>query len=219
MRNPLLVGYDPRIVDLKFQEKLMKNVLGLFIAFVLFAGCEKIEGQLNVTSELKLRTSKDIVKTIALGTYSADIKANTKKKITLRLNNDSDEKYEFNIPKGSLPSNGTFAYKANVVGQAVDLAGSVNTNILRSEVRQTYESCQYQEPVQICRPLPNGGYSCSIYYQTRFGRKWIQYYEQTTDKQIDLSLFAQDSSVESARFLGSANWVDRIIVSESQCSY
>jgi F0F1-type ATP synthase gamma subunit len=54
------------------------------------------KGTFKITKAMKLRNSKGVVKSVAVGTYSADVNANTKKKITLRLNNDANEKFEFN---------------------------------------------------------------------------------------------------------------------------
>lgn len=195
----------------------MKTLLPLFAAAILFAGCEKIEGQLNVSNDVKIKTTKGVMRTVRAGTYTADIKANTKKKITLRLNNDADEKYEFNIPDGSIPSNGAFSYNSATVGQPVDLSGTVATVVTESPRRQTTESCQYTEPVQVCYPVPNGGVSCTIQQQTRFGTRWITYYDRRTEKDVSLSIAAAGSGVESAQFQGDVVWNDRIILSQTQC--
>lgn len=195
----------------------MKTLLPIIAAAVLFAGCERIEGQLNVTKAVRLENSRGNSRTIAVGTYTADIKANTKKKITLRLNNESDEKYEFNIPNGSIPTNGTFFYKSAVVGQPVDLSGSVATNVTESGIGQTTESCQYQYPVQSCWPLPNGGMSCSTHMETRFGTRWIQYFDRTTDKDVILSIAAANTNEEAAQFAGHATFKERVVINASQC--
>lgn len=195
----------------------MKNFLPLIIAATLFVGCERIEGQLNVAKDVKLVNTKGNSRTIRVGTYSADIKANTKKKITLRLNNESDEKYEFNIPNGSIPTNGSFSYKSAVVGQPVDLSGTVATRVSDSGVRQTTESCQYQVQVQTCFPTPNGGMSCSVRMETRFGTRWIQYFDRTTDKDVALSIAVMNTNEEAAQFSGHATWVERIVRNASQC--
>lgn len=195
----------------------MKTLLPLFAAAILFAGCEKIEGQLNVTNDLKIKTTKGVLRTLRVGTYSADIKANTKKKITLRLNNDADEKYEFNIPDGSIPSNGSFSYNSATVGQPVDLTGTVATAVTESPRRQTTESCQYTEAVQVCYPTPQGGMSCSIQQQTRYGTRWITYFDRRTEKDVALTIAAAGSGVESAQFTGDIVWIDRIVLSQTQC--
>jgi hypothetical protein len=195
----------------------MKFLMPLALTALVLVGCDRIEGQLNVSKDVKLVTTKGVGRLVRVGTYDADIKANTKKKITLRLNNDSDEKYEFNIPNGTIPSNGTFAYKSSTVGQPVDLSGVVATTVTDGQRQQTTQSCQWQEPVQQCFPIPQGGMQCQIVYQTRFGMQWIQYYDSTTVKDITLSIAAAGSTEESAQFLGHATWVDRIILSQSMC--
>lgn len=195
----------------------MKTLLPLIVAAVLFTGCERIEGQIAVLKEVVLKNSKGNSRTIRVGTYTADIKANTKKKITLRLNNESDEKYEFNIPDGSIPTNGSFSYKAATVGQPVDLHGAVATYVTESGIGQTTESCQYQQPVQSCWPLPNGGMSCSTHMETRFGTRWIQYFDRTTTKDVTLSIAAANTTEEAAQFAGSATNVERVVMNATQC--
>jgi hypothetical protein len=196
----------------------MKQFLALIFGALLLVGCDKIEGQLNISKDIKLVSSKGVSRTLKVGTYTADIKANTKKKITLRLNNDADEKYVFNIPDGSIPSNGSFTATSDVVGQPVDLFGNVKTVVSNSDRKQVFESCQYQETVQVCYPTgPNGQVSCSIQMQTRFGSRWVTYYDRTTQKDIELSIHAAKSSDESAQFVGDALWIDRIVLNETQC--
>lgn len=195
----------------------MKILLPLIAAAFLFVGCERIEGQLNVTKDVKLQNSRGNSRTIRVGTYSADIKANTKKKITLRLNNESDEKYEFNIPNGSIPTNGSFSYKAAVVGQPVDLSGTVKTDVTETGIKQGTESCQYQQPVQVCHPLPNGGMTCSTHMETRFGTRWIQYFDRTTDKDVILSIAVANTNEEAAQFNGNAKWTERVVTSATSC--
>jgi len=197
----------------------MKALIALFLSTIVFTGCVKIEGQLNISKALNLRNTKGDVKTVAVGTYTADIKANTKKKITLRLNDNADEKFEFNVPDGSIPANGNFKVLSNVVGQAVDLSGTVKTVVTNSEKRQTTESCQYQEAVQVCVPNggPAGGVTCSIRYQTRFGTRWVTYYDRRTDKDLTLSIAAAGANEESGQFQGDVAWIDRIELNSTQC--
>ncbi len=196
----------------------MKSLMPLLAAALLFVGCEKIEGQLNVTNDVKLISTKGATRTIRVGTYSADIKANTSKKITLRLNNDSDEKFVFNLPDGSrIPANGTFSFKSHEVGQPVDISGSVATTTQNSPVRQTTEQCTYWEPVQVCTPLPNGGMSCTVQNRQVFGMRWIEYYDRRTDKDLALSISAANAGSESAQFQGDVAFIERITLRATQC--
>lgn len=196
----------------------MKTFLPLIVAATIFVGCERIEGQLNVNKDVRLVNSRGNSRTIRVGTYSADIKANTKKKITLRLNNDGDEKYEFNVPNGSIPQNGSFSYKSAVVGQPVDFSGTVATNVADSERRQTTESCTYQTPVHVCIPgRPGDGMNCSVHMETRYGTRWIEYFNRTTDKDVALSIAVVNTIEEAAQFTGHSTNVERIVTRASQC--
>lgn len=196
----------------------MKSLLPILAAALIFTGCEKIEGQLNVTKEVKLVNSRGAKRAINVGTYSADIKANTSKKITLRLNNDSDEKYVFNLPEGSrIPNNGTFAFKAREVGQPVDISGTVATVTTNGQVRQTTQSCTYWQPVQVCTSLPNGGVTCTIQDRQVFGYEWIEYYDRRTQKDLSLSIAEAGSVEEAAQFIGDVVFVERVVLRRTAC--
>lgn len=196
----------------------MKSLLPILAAALIFVGCEKIEGQLNVSKDVKLVTSKGENRTLRVGTYSADIKANTKKKITLRLNNDADEKFIFTLPEGSrIPANGPFAFRASDVNQPVDISGTVQTRVTDGPVREMNESCTYIEPVQVCYPTPNGGMNCSIQNRTVFGYKWIRFFDRRTDKDLSLSIAEMNVAGEAAQFTGDVAWIERIVLRESQC--
>lgn len=194
----------------------MKLLLPMVLAALFLVGCEKIEGQLNITKDLKLENSKGNMHLIKVGTYSADIKANTSKKITLRLNDDSDEKFIFEH-NGNIPNNGPFSISSKVSGQPVDLSGNVTTVSHNTEARETTRSCTYQEPFQVCTNLPQGGVSCTTQYRTVYGNQWIRYYDRITNKNVNLSVKAAGSAEESADFHGDINFVDRIVLSESFC--
>lgn len=187
----------------------------LFALFIL-TGCEKIEGQLNVNSDLKLVSSKGVVRSVRVGTYEADVKAKTSKKITLRLNNDGDEKYVFALPS-SIPSNGDFAFSAKQVGQPVDLNGNVTTAITNSPTTQRVESCTYTQNFRVCSPGPMGGMICRTETRQIPGRKMVTFYDRRTDKNVNLSIKAAGTEAVIADFNGDIAWVDRIITRQTQC--
>ncbi len=194
----------------------MKFLMPVLLAGLLLVGCEKIEGQLNITKDLKLKNNKGDTHLLRVGTYSADIKANTSKKITLRLNNDSDEKFVFQH-NGNIPDNGSFNIPSNVSGQPVDLSGSVATNVTDSAMREGYQSCTYEMPVQTCYPMPNGGMNCSVYYRTVNGSQWVRYFDRQTVKNVILSVKAANTTEESADFHGDITFIDRIITQQTNC--
>jgi hypothetical protein len=206
-----------KLICISINGGFMKQIFSILVLSLMITSCEKIEGQLNVSTDVKLRNSDGVVTNLKVGTYSADIKANTSKKITLRLNNDNDEKYIFNIPDGSIPTNGNFNYKSDTVGQPVDLSGTVATATSDSARRQSTESCQYQAPVQVCYPTPNGGMACSVQYRTVYGTRFTTYFDRSTHKDVALSIAAANTTNEVAQFQGQMDWVERIVLNQSQC--
>lgn len=191
----------------------------LLVAAFLFVGCERIEGQLNITKDLKLVNSKGDTHLLRVGTYSADLRQSTfGKKIVLRLNNDADEKFNFLIPEGSqIPNNGTFKYTAAQIGQKVDLTGTVRTVSTDGPVREAVQQCTYTEPVTVCYPGPQGQQICSTQMRTVYGQQWMRYYDRTSHQDVLLSIAAAGSADESAQFTGNASWVDRIVISQMPC--
>jgi hypothetical protein len=194
----------------------MKFLTPVLLAAFLLVGCERIEGQLNITKELKLKNNKGDTHQLLIGTYSADIKANTSKKITLRLNYDSDEKFVFKHD-GNIPDNGPFYVPSSISGQPVDLTGVIATSVANSETRETTESCSYREEYQVCFPLPQGGMSCSIQYRTVYGTRWIRYYDRQTIKNVNLLVSAANSTETSGEFHGDISYAERIIINQSRC--
>ena len=196
----------------------MKSIAALIALSLLVVACNKLEGQLNVTSEFKLKNSKGDNHLIRVGTYTADLDKKTlSKKIVLRLNNDNDEKFEFKIPDGAkIPSNGTFTLKSSDIGQAVDLNGNVNTKVTRSETREEWRPCTYQEPYTVCTAGPNGQQICNTYMRTVNGYQWVRYYDEYVDQAISMGL-TPVGSTESATFTGSLSTVQRINTNETMC--
>ena len=189
----------------------MKYLLSLALVSLVLVGCDRIEGQLNITKEFKLINNRGVATTLAVGTYNADIDSNSKTRFTLRLNNDSNQKYVFNH-SGNIPSNGNFKVESKVSGQPVDLNGTVTTRVTESQVQQRFETCSYQ--VQICQQTPNGNV-CTL--QTRFGNQWTRYYDRQTDKNVTLSVSEANATEQSADFHGNVSYIDRIILSQTAC--
>jgi hypothetical protein len=196
----------------------MKTIATLVALSLLAIACNKLEGQLNVTTEFKLKNSKGDNHLIRVGTYTADLDKKTlSKKIVLRLNNDNDEKFEFKIPDGAkIPSNGAFTLKSSDIGQSVDLAGNVNTNVKRSETREDWTPCTFQEPYVVCSAGPNGQQICSTYYRTVNGNQWTRYYDEYVDQTVTMGL-TPVGATEAANFTGSSSTVQRVVVNQSQC--
>lgn len=196
----------------------MKMILGLSALLLLTVGCNKIEGTLNLTEAVKLKSTKGVVRTIKPQSYSADIKLKSKKSITLRLENDSDEKYEFKIPSNKpIPNNGDFAFSANEVGQPVDLTGSVKTSVTRSDTVTGWESCQYQDWQTVCNSGPDGRPICTTVPVTRTGQQFVRYYIETIEKDVLMTIKAQGSDVSSGDFVGDIAYSNKVYTEQWGC--
>lgn len=197
----------------------MKYLLPAIMTLALLGGCKsRIEGQLNVTKEIKLRVFSGDKHLVRMGTYTADLSPNGKGHIALRLNQDNEERFNFAIPDGvKIPNNGSISLTAAQVGQAADINITVVTTVTNGPEREAYSSCSYQVPVQVCYPVPNGGMSCSIQYQTVFGQQWERFYDRTTDKNLTLNVSEPAATEMSAQFLGNDLSTDRIIIYQSAC--
>lgn len=197
----------------------MRLIFSALFLSLFLAGCNNLDGQLNVSTDFKLKNSKGDTHLIRVGTYTADLGTSTfGKKINLKLNNDSDEKFQFTIPDGAkIPSNGEFTLKSNQIGQAVDLSGNVTTKVTDSDIKQDFVSCTYTEPVTVCYPGPNGQQSCSTQMRTMYGNQFIRYYDRFMDQTISMNLYPAGTAASAAEFSGHATNVQRIVISQTQC--
>lgn len=198
----------------------MKTIMSFVALSLLVVACNKLEGQLNVTSEFKLKNSKGDTRTIAVGNYNADLDKKTlSKKIVLRLSDDSDQKFEFKIPDGAkIPSNGNFSLKSGDIGQAVDLNGLVNTKVTRSDIKNEFRPCTYQEPYTVCSPSgPNGQTICQTYMRTVNGSQWVRYYDEYVDQHISMAIVPVGATATAAEFSGSLSTVRQVITDQSMC--
>lgn len=187
------------------------------LALGLFVGCEKIEGDLTVEKDFNLKNSetRGLYK-IPAGSYHADMKF-TRSKMTLRLNNNNNEKFEFNRPRKDIPDNGSFTFKSAELGQPVDLSGDVHTVRTTLGHYSGWEFCEYDEPVQVCYPLPTGGQSCHIEYRRVRGQQYVKYHVDEIDRDIRIDIAQKDQAERSGSFASQSLWREKIYDSQGIC--
>lgn len=197
----------------------MKFITALLFGLTFLVGCDRLEGQLNVTKNITLKSSKGETRTINVGTYTADFRVSTLgKHLNLRLNNDTNELYKFKLPKGTkIPDNGTVKLNADQVGQNVDLVATVKTDYTDSPTVEGYESCTYSQDYTVCSPGPYGPFDCRIYSRVIVGTQWVRYYNRTTNQDFILSIAQAGSTLEAAQFLAQDTRSERIIKNRSLC--
>lgn len=197
----------------------MKFLTALIFGLTFLVSCNRIEGQLNITKNLTLKNANGETKNLAIGTYTADFRESTfGKNIVLRLNNDTNERYKFKLPKGvKVPTNGILKLTSAQIDQNVDLLATVQTDSTNSPVVEGYESCSYTENYTICNPGPYGQMYCQTYTRTIPGTQWIRYYVRTTHQNFNVSIAEAGSTKESAQFLAQDSYSQRVIVNQSLC--
>lgn len=196
-------------------EIMKKLLLGLSALFLL-VGCETLDGNLDVRESIKLKN--DDGKTITLSPEfieNVSIKVKSKKKLELEL---KGHKFKFAVPKNSIPSkDGEFTLKSAQIGQPYDIHGAVDTIVTRSGSRYERETCTYQRPVTVCRPVPNGGQVCHTEFQTFYGWRDVRFHVVTFDKSVAIDFFAPNSEDLKAVFNGGNISHQRVYEYQGHC--
>lgn len=196
----------------------MNKFFGFLTLSLFLVSCDRIEGTLKLDEQVSLTNTKGVKKTISVDTYNADLKLKSKKSITLRLSNDSDEKFEFKIPGGrQIPNNGSFSFTSKEVGQPVDLEGTVKTIVTRSDTFSTWETCQYTEYQTVCHSGPNGQPICTSVPVQRTGQEFVRYYNETIEKDVLLAIKNPGSVIIAGDFVGDIAYSQKVYTSRSGC--
>lgn len=196
----------------------MKKMIGLLSVALLMVACDRIEGTLKLDEAVSLTNTKGVKKSIAANSYTADIKLKSKKSITLRLSNDSDEKFEFKIPSGkTIPNNGEFSFTSKEVGQPVDLAGTVKTVVTKSDTYTAFEMCQYTDYQTVCHAGPEGRPICTTVPVQRTGQEFVRYYVETVEKDVLMTIKKVGAETPAGDFVGDIAYSQKVYTSRSGC--
>lgn len=175
----------------------MRKVLSLVVLPFLFIACDDLKGDFEALQNLEFKNRKGETVEVATGNYDAVIKFNSKKKMTLQLEQGEDKiKAEFRIPKGvEFPNNDTIELTAKQVEQNYDVTISDVNNVSISDIRRDFESCTVRVPVRRCRRRPDGGTVCWVDYVSRWGNRTVDYRLETTSGTKLMTLSEEGSDV------------------------
>lgn len=189
----------------------MKKLALAFVALLLVSGCEDLSGLLKVSEKFTVLV-KGKAKDIAVGTHSTKLDFE-REKITATIDVDGRNiKVVILLPQSvSLPENGPFEINSKQSGQPFDIKGTVQTEITQSELKDGRESCQYYSYEPVCDQ--NG---CSVQNVPKSGWRDIEYFEETTDKQLQFNTLSRSSSIQS-NFAGASNTAVKRVTFEGQC--
>lgn len=195
---------------------MLKKLL-LLGSVLALTSCDPFEGQLSVKYPFQIK-SEDKTMTLAAGDYSAKLKMDGKKQIELSVkSNGKTHKIEIDLPKKlNLPDNGDFAVSAADLGQSFSAAGTAQTTASDSELRSGYEQCSYQRREHVCYPTNNGGVICRDEYRTVYGRQFVEYFDRTTLRNLNVNFIHANGALLS-NFTGQRSSVERFYRHQGQC--
>ena len=201
----------------------MKYLASFFAMSLILVGCNKLDGQLNVTTAFNLKNSNNENKTLALGTYTANLSQSAfGKRIKLQLNNatkdSTNDEFDFTIPKNvKIPDQGNFKLTSKQIGQNVDLNGAVDTKVTDSDTKTIYTQCTYTQPYTVCSSDGRGHQVCSTYYRTIYGSQWQTFFDRSVDQNIDMQITLPGKTDSVADFKGELSTIQRIVTNQTPC--
>lgn len=189
----------------------MKKLTLALVTLLLVSGCDDMSGLLKVSEKFSVLV-KGKSKEIPVGTHNTELDFE-REKITATVDvNGQDIKVVILLPNSvSLPENGPFAVKSEQSGQPFDIEGTVRTEMTRSELKNGRESCQYYSQEPICDQ--NG---CTIQNVPRTGWRDIEYFEETTEKQLQFDSLSK-AGLSQSHFEGASNTTIKRVTFEGRC--
>ena len=173
----------------------MKNLFLITMSALLFVGCEKVAGELEVLKEVTLNSKKDKV-TLTEGVSRAELNFKSKRSLTLKA---QGKEVKIKLNKGTkFPEDGNFSFPVDSLGENFALEGSVNKDVQYGEVQRTFEDCYESIPVTRCDRR-----RCRTVYRSVRGYRDIDYrmnivtQTSTVDMTKDGELMAIFSSNET----------------------
>ncbi|MBC7420238.1 MAG: hypothetical protein H7328_05870 [Bdellovibrio sp.] len=193
------------------------NMKKIFVAAtaLFMMGCEEMDGQLTVSKNLNVKSSKNQNVVLNAGTYNTTLDFKKDKvEATVKANNNSKLKIVFDVPNNAqIPANGNFELKSAQTGQPVDVIGNAKTVQTQSAAQTGWEQCQVSDYQTICNPQ-----GCTAVPVNRWGQQYTEYYLRNTDKNINFTMTEVGSvSKKLAQFQGASRTSQKVIIRQDRC--
>lgn len=172
----------------------LKSLLLMLSCLAFLAGCNELEGNLQVNQALQIMKDGKLDETIPRGNYELDVKnKDSKRRLEIKLedSNGDDYKFKYTYPKNfNFPENGSFRIAASTSNQMYDLEGYNTTDVTTSPVRRDYESCYTNNP----------GYDC---FYDQFGRRFCRPFQRRGYRQVEYRDVRTVRSIDASLVSGS----------------
>lgn len=167
--------------------KKLFSILTLCLFLLAFAGCEKIEGEATVNSNLTLVDTDGNQQVISPGKYKTNA-TSVNHQLYVEIDN---HRFLFNVPNLDLGStwshiSSDFDVRSSESGQPVDLNGEIELINESTTQADGYESCtlsKYQHVCEIANPM-----NCSWRYVSYPGVKKVEWSVFTQNKKLSLKI-------------------------------
>jgi len=189
------------------------------IAFALsclmaLSACKDFSGSTTVNQRISLVDGRKTI-SIAPGTYSGDLKVNSKKKFVLVMKLPSGKaKFDFTTDKNlkKLSSGDKIQISSRVSGQPYAVNGIYDTDSSESETRYGTESCTYTTREYECRKVdvPKDcqrncdSRQCGHFDVSHTGTQDVEYTWNSTTESVSLNLLDANNKIVAA-FRGSSS--------------
>jgi hypothetical protein len=198
----------------------MKKLLLAASTLMFLTACDPFEGVLSVKQPLSLQVydGKQYTQVVLpAGDLNAKFEQTSKNEIQIKtqLNGKKQTLRLITAKKLDLPQDGDFSIPAADLAQVFNAVGHSDTRVTDGGIHSDYESCTYQRRETRCFTDQHGHPVCQDYWVTVYGRQFVEYQLQTTDKSITVN-FERDGNV-LATLAGAKSFTEKFIRFQGQC--
>lgn len=196
--------------------QIIQRALVILPLSLALTACNDIEGTLSVAEKLSLKNGKKTIE-IPVGSYATEVEADGDEQVQVEVQvaEKKKVKIEFSVPKDSF-KNKDFNIPASQTGQPYGLAGTRDESSTRSERKTDWESCSYDDYINECYTDRDGRTRCYQRRITRWGQRWVEFYDTTTVYTLAAQLVGQKNTAV-AEFNGSKTVVTRDYINSGWC--
>lgn len=211
---------------------IMKKALTLLVSVLVLTSCVDITGRLDVKEDMKVKKKSGFLnlkrktETLPAGLYTATVSALGDKNFNLKLEGRDNFKIPLKTEKEiALPTtNGAIKVSGKDLDQPFDVAGTIYTNVERSDSRETTESCTWTTTEERCEKVctvTNNVRTCDVQCTpvtiSRSGYRFVLYHIKTTYRDLKLQLLEQNSDKLLATFVGDDVETERVVERTGIC--
>jgi len=203
------------------------RLITLAVLLAVSTGCVNFKGSFTANRNLKLKHTtvfgNEKNKNVPAGTYQAEVKFSSDDKIKLTLERGGDDiEVKMKLPSNrQFPGNsGPINLPASRTGQNYDIEGFIDTQVSRSRVTRTVETCSYTRNERRCSKVCNGNRSCRTVCDTVpvtvYGRRDVEFRYDYTNRDLELTVLIPNGG-QVGRYRGTDRESNKVYLYKGRC--